>query len=373
MGGNYEQKTIRTQSADEKANQKEIEIYHIPLNVNIPTEKLDTHFFLYKLFGVKYGGYSYKPHEDSIIISPTGGIAKEEYYKPLGELRIDNPEGGGSYMGTAENGKYLYKHTKEDSEGYWALNNPEFREKLRGLGWAIFEKPEPLDNSKINSLELEKDRSYLKKDVSLPETITVMELFNEKKYEFFLNDLAELASMVPEIEYIYKTNFDTAMGRAEVSHGDKRLEMRIEGFEKMRPLGEDSPSYIEESKPLRKTIMLGTPFDGRGFSDSAPSWWTEEMTNRVDILTREYIKDAGIIISKFSPSKGYLNIDISNRRTCDKEVKVHTRELLDQAISLDNVVKTLIKFEHEDYDSKKDAVLDERRTRMLNEANIDIN
>lgn len=356
-----ESRISRTQNAVPEHGREKIEVYDLGLTARIPTEHHATSYFLYNLMG----------HETkAMLVSPTGGIAVEQYAKPLSEVEKDR--NGGSYSGEGPNKR---AYTREDTERFWLLRNPEFRGELVRAGWLFF--PEITDDDKIPKDELEKfhidtafgEHTY-RREFSLADLIKAIEITNNNgvDYQLLLKDLRELLPWAKTMEFAYPgargSEFQTCFFHVPVHYKDTDLRLTLEGLEMLK-----AERTREKPNTMQRKVLRGFDFSSHSHDHyEVPEWWTMAMTNRVLALAQEYLEKQGTRYELYGRTKKEgVRIALIDRKYDEHVLEPDTKNLLDKAIATSQFVRSMIDAEYEEHEEKEKDILSKRK-RKLQEA-----
>jgi hypothetical protein len=357
-------KIVRNQPADSEINVAQVFVHEFNLKARIPIEQQKTSYLLHQILGNE---------SKSLLVSPIGGLAKYEYYKPIAELQRDK-SGSGSFMGTRIN-PHKYKHTDEDSLRFWLTNAPEFIEELIKNGWMYFPAVSPLDEKDAKELGLMSNYGMYKRKFKLSDLIKVIESSpNPQEFLITLNDFKELAKYGEEIDFVYEAQ--RGAGRTFFTlpvknNKDLTWKLKLDEIDRTE-LGSiiDYSSRHNDLTTLKRTISFGvgynSPENAFGFYGTKPDWWTNNNASRVGDLTIIYAKknalDGRLEYSIKDPN--YAQVSLSNRRGYTQELNPDTELLLQQAEGLRAIIKSAVKNEHEDHSKKQDKLLELQRIRL---------
>lgn len=159
--------------------QGKVELYDMSLRAQIPTENRGS-YLIYQIL---------RGEPDALIVSPNGGVAVEFYGKLVKNLR--SPVSG--FTGEESN-PHRTGDTREDTERFWLLNNPEFRKELKAKGWLIFPETSELPEYEQIRAGLTPVEGLRAREFELGDFITALRLMTgqERDYSPNIQDLAEL-------------------------------------------------------------------------------------------------------------------------------------------------------------------------------------
>lgn len=338
-----------TQEAMPKIHQGRVEVYDFAPQVRIPTIQGTASYLLYQLMG----------HEGKeILMSPTGGIAKPEYAKPVAKLVRDKRWSGGyaGEEGTPEHSKY----TNEDTERGWLVTVPEFIDELVANGWICFPKVEKVEDYYQKQMGLKHDDLFRRR-MSLKGLIRAIQLSEgSENYRHFIEDLQETAPFGDAIDFVYTTSsfFGIDFFHMPVKHKDRGLELRLTELDCVK-----TPKDTKATMTRRAIFAVNL---GESFGSRPPAWLTPEAVSRITILTNRYLEGKVTTQASYDLQEEdrKLRICIDDRKHGEEVQKPNTLLLLDKAVEVAQDIEAIVKEECTEFEDAQAAILKRRQKKL---------
>ncbi len=338
-------KISRTQEAS--SNNRKVEIHDFNITARIPTEQWRTSYFLYSLFG---------RHSEPMIMSPTGGIATENYFKPIKELERDT--GGSGCFSGDRNDENRAKHTDEDTERFWLLNNQAFLEELKQSGWIVFPEVKEVGSWTLDKFNIDSKKIY-GREFSLSDLIKAIQITNNdgQNFDKAIQDIEEIQALSDSAHHIYSGQNSFSSHNfiyLPVKFKDKQFNLALD--EK----GILTSDRRDEQHSMKRTVHM--KFDLKpGYNDKLP----EDAVQRIHTLIRDYLETTAK--GKYSHSQDDEKIRIELRNSphySQEDITPDTPALLEQALEIGQTVERIVDAEHAYCKREQESLLTQRKAEL---------
>lgn len=312
-----------------------VEVYDFNISARIPTINKGS-YLIYSIMGKERG---------ALIVSPTGGLAVSEYFKPVADLKRDTGQSG-AFSGKGANER---KSTEEDTERYWLLNNEGFRNDLVAAGWSIFPEVQTMSENEQKTFGLNvSDRAH-KRVFGLNDFIRALKFVsspNDVDYSCQIADLQELTQFGDKMEYCWQNNSGDSFFSLSGKFKDKGILLKLGGVHDVFP---DRNNYVPGT-----TLSRSVPIDS-GLS---------EMHDDLHCLVNEYAEQNGIHARfGYMGNRGQI-IHVKDRKFEEHTMRVDTPTLLDQARSLEDFIKNMMQRESRLVEEQRVSILKRARSEL---------
>ncbi len=358
-------KIVRDQPAekDPTLNVDRVLVHEFSLRTRIPTKQIPTSYLVHRILG---------NDKDSLLVSPTGGVAEYKYYKPMAELQSDTERGGSFYGRTGDT--YKYKHTSEDSLRFWLASSPDFIKELTQNGWMFFPAVEHLPDENAKKLDVSFNHEVYRRKFKLSDLIRVIEQASEpEKFNVTLNDFKELAKYGNDIDFVYRAGggSSSTFFVFPVTHKGSSWRLKLEELSETQ-LDSVVSYYKHHNEPntLQREVSFGvgynTPENAWDFYGKEPDWWTTDHTLRIRELTVDYVKANGLDerVRYSMEDPNHVQVSLSNRRGYTQDLNPDTSKLLTEAEQLKAILRTAIKNEHSYHIKEQAKLLKVQKTKL---------